>query len=144
MPKNQPQISLDEYIQNLVDVISEAIEQDEGALKEALAEEGIDYDKLVNDGLQFIHTLEREQRFAIAKEKQERLRFLRETMSNIYEGTKEELLDALRYLFTKEEYAAEFHKFESLELDDLKSILKDAKILELFEKDIKQKKKKND
>jgi len=49
-------------LHHLVDELSQAIENDPAALREALAEDGIEQDKLVQDGLQFIRELQEKQK----------------------------------------------------------------------------------
>ena len=51
-----------EYIDNLVEVISESLERDSQELIVALREEGFDYKELVEDALRFIFSLERKVR----------------------------------------------------------------------------------
>lgn len=52
--------SNDNILQHIIKELFESVENDPVALKEALAEEGINQDELVQEGLQFIHKLERE------------------------------------------------------------------------------------
>lgn len=51
-----------DFLDHLIDELSASIENDPAALREALAEEGIDQDKLVKDGLQFIRGLQEKQK----------------------------------------------------------------------------------
>lgn len=137
MAKKKRQLSLNEYLQNMIDVISESIEEDPQLLKEALKEEGINHEQLVNEGLQLIHKLEREQRLAQAKERREKfLKFFRSIQSMPDTRTRQELLEALRSDFG-EELAVLHHKLESIEDEDLRKIIEEAKRLKLFEEELK-------
>ena len=52
--------SREQLLNHLCTVISESLENNEDALRESFAEEGMDYDKVVEDGLKFIKTLKEE------------------------------------------------------------------------------------
>lgn len=139
MSQKVSKLSPDKLLDHLIDVISESVEDDPKALREALKEEGFDYDKIVADGLEFIHTLERKQKFAHAQEKQNKLmKLLEDVRSNVFQGTKDELIDMFKGLFAGEAAAAYFHKLQSVEEEDLREIIKEAEILKLFAEEIAQ------
>jgi hypothetical protein len=122
----------------LIEVISESVENNVDALRESLAEEGYNYDDLVSEGLHFIHSLEREMRFDNARKNQNRLmQLLNEVRTSTYMGTKGELLATLKTMFSGNLAAAYFQKLELIHEADLKKIIKETEILELFADELK-------
>jgi len=137
MSRQDSKSSPEKFLNHLIDVISESLENDPDALKEALAEEGINQDELIAEGLHFVKTLEREQRFAEAQEKQNRLTQLLDAVrTNKFEGTKDELLATLKGFFSDKVALAYFNKLKSIEEEDLRKIVTEIETLKLFAKEM--------
>jgi len=51
-------IKKERLLNHLCDVLSESIENDDGSLRQAFKEEGLNYDEIVEEGLKFIRHLE--------------------------------------------------------------------------------------
>lgn len=144
MSSKKNQIDYNKYLNDLINLLSSSTEEDPKFLKESLETEGYNYDELVEEGINFVHDLEREYKFSIAKEKRRHYESLKNVVKDTFQGTKEELLNALRSLITSGQLQTEFHKFESLEFDDLKSIVKDYNILDIIEKEFGEENESND
>jgi hypothetical protein len=127
------------FLVNLIDAISESIENNPDDLREALADEGLNYNDLAKEGLDFVKQLSREQRFASANERKERvLRLIQDFKSGHFIGKRPDLIVAFKELFSEGKAAAAFyHKLETFSDSDLKDMLNEAEVLKLLEKEIK-------
>ena len=144
MSSKKNQIDYNKYLNDLIVLLSSSTEEDPRLLRKSLETEGHNYDELLEEGINFIHGLERGYKFSFAKEKRRHYESLKNAVKEPFQGTKEELLDALRSLITGGKLQTEFHKFESLEIEDLKSILKDFNILDIIEKEFGEENESND
>ena len=127
------------YLLNLIDFVSESLDKED--LKNELKEEGFSYEELVQEGLNLVHGLDREQRIKLWTEKRNKfLAIIKDVVSKKYEGTKEELLSSLIKILPEKEQSPAiqtyFRKLESAEEDELKNIIEDAEILKLLEKEL--------
>lgn len=128
------QATLPSYILNLIEVLSESIEQDPKELARALEEEGMNKEEIIREGLKLINDLDRRYKFAQAKRKQKKfLELLKSMAQNPAKMDREEILNALGSAFSAEEFAVLYHKLESIDDEGLKNILKEAESLKKFE-----------
>ena len=96
MSSKKNQINYEQFFNDLINIISSSSETDHSSLVESLEAYGYGYEELVNEGISFINDLEREYKFSCAKNKQRHYESLKDAVKNKFEGTKEELLGALR------------------------------------------------
>ena len=139
MPSDIPRTPKD-FLENLIDNICESVEQNPASLEESLKEEGYDFAELKEEGLQLVHTLEREQRLEAARAKREKLLELIDSVKqDLFMGNREKLVLAFKEIFAPGEAAvAFFHKLETIDDEDLREILNEATLLEIFEKQLQQ------
>ena len=133
--------SHEKILNHLIEVISESVENDEDTLREAFADERLNYDDIVHKGLQFISSLERDIRFKRARLKQQKLiQLLNNVKTDTYKRTKNELINTLKGMFSGNLAAAYFHKLESANEEDLTKIVNETEILKLFEDEMRKEK----
>ena len=130
-----------EFLEHLIEVFTEVSGRDDETLDRALKEEGFDPDQLVSEGLALVSSLSRDQRLARARAKRDsllaRIHHIRQVA---VEKTiparqlKEEITQLLigRGL-GQEAVQAFFHRFESVEQEDLQGLLEDDQILDILE-----------
>ena len=144
MPSDTSRTSKD-FLENLIENISDSAEQDPDSLKEALAEEGLNYSQLSKEGLQLAQSLEREQRLKIAREMREKLLGLIDAAKqDMFKGSREKLVTAFQEILTPgdEAVAAFFHKLETVDDEDLRKMLNKAELLDIIAKQLKEDKSK--
>jgi len=124
------------FLTSLIAFISEPMDQNPVELKRAFKEQGLDYDELVRKGLQVVHSAEREERFAKAKEKRDLLlNLMKDVKADRYKDRRPDLVAAFEKIFSSEQASlAFFHKLESVNDEELREMLNEAEILEMFEK----------
>lgn len=130
---------LHKFLENISDSISEAIENNPESLKASLESEGINYDELVTRGKEFIDSIKRDQDFAEAREKRGRILELFERIkSGSSSESREDKIEALKLLFTPKKdtsaFQAYFHKLESLNENDIDSMMEDSQLLNFLKK----------
>ena len=130
------------FLNALLEFISEPIKQKPTELRRAFREEGLDYDRLAQEGLDLIHSFEREQRFTKAKENRHiLLKLIEDVKIDRYKGRRQDLVTAFKKIFSPgKPNLAFFHKLESVDDNELQEMLNEATILEIFEKQLQKKK----
>ena len=135
--KNPPD-SDREFLDRLYEAFDEATSQDDQTLRASLVEEGIDPDALVRRGLQLVQALSRQQSLAVARVRLDRVREVARALARSTESIGGDLRRAVAAALAGEagEAVAQtyFRKLESVEAEDLQSLVDDAKILELLDK----------
>ncbi len=127
-------------IDQIIDVISESAESNIDFLKEALSDEGFNYEDLENEGIDFIRSFKRKSIFEKSKQKNKRLlELVNKFKSDKYNYTKQEIITELKGIFSGKLAAAYFQKLESVDEKDLKNIIDETEILKLFEAELKEK-----
>lgn len=127
-----------EFLEHLIEVFTEVSGRDDEALDRALKEEGFDPDQLVREGRDLVRSLSRDQRLARARAKRESL------LARIRQAVVEKTMSAQQLKgeiaqllmgrgLEQESVQAFFHKFESVEQEDLQGLLEDEQILSILE-----------
>jgi hypothetical protein len=126
-----------EFLDRLFEAFGEAASQDDHLLRASLHDEGIDPDDVVRRGLQMIRNLSRQQRLLAARAQFERVRDVVRGLggaARVFSGdVRTALAEALAGPGRTTAIQAYFRKLESVEPEDLMSLVDDAKILEFLE-----------
>lgn len=112
-------------------------------VKEVLASYGIDPEELVNEGMQFIRSLEKKERVKIAHAKRKRLAEVFQRLRSIdakqpIEAVRKRVDEILRGESDSQFALAFYHKYDSLSEEDLRNLLSDAELLNFLAEDIKK------
>lgn len=130
--------SADKLIERLIDLLMEPIEANPELLKAALAEEGIDYEKLADEGELFVRSLISKQKLMCAKQERESVvAEIKALVTKLAHSGKDEAVKAFNALFPsyEQEPALQgfFHKLTSASTkEDIDEILQDVEILKLL------------
>ncbi|OFV79814.1 MAG: hypothetical protein A2W26_11580 [Acidobacteria bacterium RBG_16_64_8] len=138
MPMERPPASDREFLDRLYEAFGEATSQNEQVLRESLSDEGIDPDDLVRRGLHLVRELSRQQRLVAARTRLDRVREVVKGVARSGERFTGDVRRAIASALAGEGEGAlaqaYFRKLESVEPEDLQSLVDDAKILELLER----------
>ncbi|GEM_PF-6927337 len=132
-----------EKLDRLLKFLHEPEENDLDAVRENLADYGIDPNELVAEGLAFINSLEKQERTKLARMKH---RKLAEVVDKLRQINPKRSIDEVRRrideIFKTEDGSqlalAFFHKHEDLSDDDLRNLLSEAELLRFLEEEKKR------
>ena len=126
------------FLDRLFEAFSEAASQNDDSLRESLVDDGIDPDQVTRRGLQLVRDLSRQQRLIVART---RLDLIRQAIDlsakrsdSITGDIRRAIVSALAGGQEGLSVQAYFHKLESVEQEDLQSLVDDTMILDLLDK----------
>lgn len=132
-----------EKLDRLLKFLYEPEESDLEAVRENLSDYGIDPDRLVEEGLAFVKSLEKQERTKLARMKRRKLAEVFDKLRKIdAKRPIDEVRRKIDEIFKTEDGSqpafAFFHKHEDLSDDDLRNLLSEAELLKRLEEEMKR------
>ena len=137
MKKGDKTRKIHDLVYHIANTITEDLKNDKKAVADALRDDGLDYNTVRAEGLDFIKSVKIESRRKWAQDKKERVLKLIEQVKQTRDKLMDRanILDQLSREFSGPEAVAYFQKITSLEDDDLQNILDESAVLRLLDEE---------